>query len=629
MKDLMIKAKLVAKTAMHPGSGEASGLTDALLRRDAAGSILLPGTALAGALRGLLTRLAPRLGSPVCQAFRRNEKPCVCDVCKLMGDIFPTHRAGSTSAASRLLVYNACLRNGAAVAVRDGLGVDRECAVAAARFKFDKELLSSGATFSVRMKLKRGEKDDRAMARLLAAGLFQWKSGRAWVGAGASGGLGRFELRDLSVASPDLEDPASLLSFLCSDDTWRDLPFDDASKWLEENTPEEKHIRPFQAKVASPAASASGEAGTVEVVEKDGAGETDKTTGGPEEDRNPEDWEKYGVARSFAEFSATLAFDGPFLSHDATTAAGSGFDHAPLLSGFGDWRAPTIPGSSLRGVLRQRAEKIARTVAGFNCSEGGGDGESFLSICPACSPVQKKTGEGLCGCAHLIAEKFKARQRAKKQREGMEEEYLCLACRLFGSTWQGSRLRVDDAFLADEEGKRTSPEYKMLDFLAVDRFTGGGRDQAKFDALALWSPMFRFQLHLENPKPWELGWLAWTLRDMADGWTTAGFGSSKGFGRAKLTNCEATLGYIAEGDDLGAAAVEKGTREGLFNVVQVTADGWPSWKGLVSDWVRAFQQELEIFRRMPETVLAKDSYFGSPDQGAVLSRYYPMEVEIP
>jgi len=88
----------------------------------------------------------------------------------------------------------------------------------------------------------------------------------------------------------------------------------------------------------------------------------------------------------------------------------------------------------------------------------------------------------------------------------------------------------------------------MQDFLAIDRFTGGGRNNAKFDVLALWQPRFTARLRLENPQPWELGWLALTLRDLAEGWLTLGFGAAKGFGKVTVSTWSATFGFIQPGD---------------------------------------------------------------------------------
>ena len=89
---------------------------------------------------------------------------------------------------------------------------------------------------------------------------------------------------------------------------------------------------------------------------------------------------------------------------------------------------------------------------------------------------------------------------------------------------RGSRLVIEDAAL--QAG--TDPVFKVQDFLAIDRFTGGGRDGAKFDAVGLWRPAFTARLRLENPQAWELGWLALVLRDLAEGWLSVGFGRRQG-----------------------------------------------------------------------------------------------------
>jgi CRISPR/Cas system CSM-associated protein Csm3 (group 7 of RAMP superfamily) len=118
----VITGTLKSRTAVHIGSGEGNELADSLLRRDTEGNVLIPGTAIAGALRSMLTRLAPRLGGGVCVAMlpqeereaREGQKGCDCAVCRLFGDVEPSDEAGggeegNTSAASRLLVFNANL----------------------------------------------------------------------------------------------------------------------------------------------------------------------------------------------------------------------------------------------------------------------------------------------------------------------------------------------------------------------------------------------------------------------------------------------------------------------------------------------------------------------------------------
>ena len=66
-----ITAQLKTTTALHVGSGRGNEVSDALLRRNGQGQIVIPGTAIAGVLRTLATRLAPRLGHPPCQALHQ------------------------------------------------------------------------------------------------------------------------------------------------------------------------------------------------------------------------------------------------------------------------------------------------------------------------------------------------------------------------------------------------------------------------------------------------------------------------------------------------------------------------------------------------------------------------------
>ena len=149
MKYQVITATLTARTAIHIGSGEGSDLTDALLRRDADKQPFIPGTAIAGALRTLLTRLAPRLNAIPCAVLAEEEKTrkksCNCDVCHLLGDVNPTDEDEALSEASKLLVFNARPSKKLPFSmVRDGVGIDRTTGVAAraGAVKFDLECLS-------------------------------------------------------------------------------------------------------------------------------------------------------------------------------------------------------------------------------------------------------------------------------------------------------------------------------------------------------------------------------------------------------------------------------------------------------------------------------------------------------
>ncbi|MDH7577693.1 MAG: RAMP superfamily CRISPR-associated protein [Bacillota bacterium] len=562
----VITATLTARTAVHIGSGESNDVTDALVRRDTGGQPFISGTAIAGALRTLLTRLAPRLGQEPCRALSERKedwrKSCDCAVCRLFGDINPGDEEGSTSAASRLLVFNAHpVDTVPCPLIRDGVGIDRMSGTAAraGAVKFDLEVLPAGAKFELRMELRDATPEDEL---LLAAGLAEWEAGRLWLGGRVARGLGAFKLDNLQYKTLCLDTPEQVLAFLKSDEPWRQAQPVDG--WLQERL--------------------------IFIKYSTGNGKSQ------------------AVARGWLSLTGILQAEGTLLTNDILAAGASGFDHAPLRVQWGDWQKPVLTGAGLRGVLRFHAERLARTLATLQAAGK----EDFLRRCPACDPNVRDNDKAkrlpLESCDSLLK---KARVTTSAE---VSADSLCLACRLFGSPRLGSRLIVEDAPYQPTE-KQSRPVLKMLDFLAIDRFTGGGAEGAKFDALALWRPAFALRLHLENPEKWELGWLWLVLRDLSEGWLTVGFGGAKGFGRVKLTSWTATFGYLLPEDappgltQLGLAS----QKPGVYTTVTATS-GMDGWALLVQEWVNAFHETVKQFQRPEQLELTEDSYFGRVDK---------------
>jgi CRISPR/Cas system CSM-associated protein Csm3 (group 7 of RAMP superfamily) len=569
----VITGTLKARTAVHVGSGASGDLTDALVRRDAAGQPIIPGTAIAGALRALATRLVPRLGlgDKICAALTGSDDSCDCAVCHLFGDINPSDAEGATSEASRLLAFNACLNDDAPnTLIRDGVGVNRVTGAAARAggVKFDLEVLPAGSEFELRFELRDvGPKDEQLLAAILA----EWQAGRAWLGGNVARGLGGFALQEIQYKTHPLNNPDALLTFLKEDEPWHTAkPWEG---WLDKQL------------------------GEIEITSQENI----------EQKEGTQDVLSY-VARCWVTIEGDLQAQGPLLTNDATTAGLTGFDHAPLLAQLGEWQDPVLAGSGLRGVLRCHAERIARTLATRNV---GGEDE-FLRKCPACSPVESRPGEPLASCDALLKGKVSTNDE-------VSDEHLCLACRLFGSTRRGSRLLVEDAPYQKTDAQ-SKPVLKMLDFLAVDRFTGGGAEGAKFDALALWKPSFKLRLHLDNPEAWELGWLALVLRDLAEGWLSVGFGAAKGFGQVKLTDWTAHLGYLHAKDWPDVAKVGDGQRDGVYTRIDLRGSS-EDWLHLAEGWVQEFVEQVQEFERPKPIRLAKDSYFDG-----LTERLYPKEV---
>jgi len=473
---LIITGQLKARTAIHIGSGQGNDLTDALIRRNGAGEPIIPGTAIAGALRAMLTRLAPNLGGGECNALKANkderDKTCDCLVCNLFGNLNPKDENGNQARASRLYVFDAILNQtfevsetskvSAPTTIRDGVGINRTTRTAADTAKFDLEVLPAGTIFNLHLELRSYHDEGKITdldRQLLAIALSEWIKGRAWLGGRVARGLGGVTLGNLEIIERDLNDKDQLMAFLKSDNPWVDEAGD--AGWLKTYL-----------------ASA-------------------RTQVQPSFEDNP------AITRRWIQAEFTLKATGPLVANDTTAATVSGFDHAPLMVGLDTWRTPVLTGASLRGVIRSHAERVARTLATVQVNGIHKDKseeerrelgrQDFVSQCPACDPLVSRSDQTkapLQSCSSLLSP---AERKAIEEGEAIEDK-LCLACQLFGSTLYGSRLIVEDAIL---EGK---PNYKMLDFLAIDRFTGGGADGAKFDALVLWQPQFKARLYLENPQ---------------------------------------------------------------------------------------------------------------------------------
>jgi CRISPR/Cas system CSM-associated protein Csm3 (group 7 of RAMP superfamily) len=587
-KYTVVTGTLVARTAAHIGSGEGNEGFDALLRRNAAGNLLIPGTAIAGALRGLLTRLAPRLFEKdgVCKALLDErargsaQEGCHCIVCQLFGDIEPSDvEAGGEEEsggeqekrckASQLLVFNAQLKDGqsAKPLVRDGVGIDRATGAAAraGRAKFDLEVLPTGTEFDLRMELRiRDEADVFDLERLLAAGLAEWQAGRAWVGGDVARGLGGFELLDdLQYGTRNLDDDKELMEFLTDDHPWKSTSVQ--TGWLQRRLKDNfEHVQVW---------------------------DEGRFKGVP-------------VARRWAEWSLLLEAQGPLLSNDTTASGLSGFDHAPLLSRLHDWTKPVLAGAGLRGVLRSQAERITRTLTTHRAlaERGGREAQDafFREHCPACDPLARRARPIDNTVALECCDSLLRHRVGHDENKEVKPEQVCLACRLFGSTRSGSRLVVEDAPYA---GKRP-PDYKILDFLAIDRFTGGGAEHFKFDALALWKPSFRLRVFLDNYEDWEMGWLTLVLRDLAEGWLRVGFGAAKGFGQVKVNAKESTL-HLATLDQ----PPEGEPPSSVYHIQTYNLDQ-DELNELRRRWVEAFNSELRGYRRPDQRLhLPADSLF--------------------
>lgn len=644
MAETTIRVTLCLRSALHLGSGKGDDVTDDLLRRNAQGDLMIPGSSIAGSLRATLTRLAPRLDSPICQAIDETpeqESHCDCWTCQLFGDVNPQEGNEKSGRASMLWIYDAFHndKEHLLTAIRDGVGIARTSGAAARQgsVKFNLEVLPAGTTFTIVLKLQHVD-DEKVHTRnlhLLALALEEWRAGRGTIGGRVARGLGTFTIEDDGIVwhERDLNSRETLMSYLKRDDN--------------------SAVQSLFAATQTTDAHAQRLCSAVEQLTV-----TSSSDGDPVKNLTA-----YAVSRSWLEIDLTLFFDGPMLINSEAEANQGGFDHAPLSAVVGSQQW-ILPGSSLRGVLRSQAERIARTLATHEAAnQNGNQRDYFLAHNPAGDPNQHAADEPLANSdALLTASGLDGEQRLKPG-------HVDLADRLFGSVRLGSRLTVEDGQMICQAGRK--PTLKAMDFVAIDRFTGGARDSAKFDAVALWQPTFSTRIRLENPTAWELGWLLLTLRDLADGLSTIGYGRAKGFGGVQIEDWNAALGFlqaddfpVMEGSSVEISstpqsevartlsvmlpatetAVDDGAKEsvniplshseiGIWTTLHAskqTAVANTHLLTLANHWVMAFNHAVQNFERISDASLENvgvpyqndDSYF---DKKGLIPQLYPIQ----
>ncbi|HID69069.1 MAG TPA: TIGR03986 family CRISPR-associated RAMP protein [Desulfobacterales bacterium] len=185
-----------------------------------------------------------------------------------------------------------------------------------------------------------------------------------------------------------------------------------------------------------------------------------------------------------------FGFAGPFLVNDPSRKKRKeDIDHQPLRDSAGNAR---LPAKSIRGAMRSQAEKIIRTLGGWCCDP--------VNPCPSVFSVVEIN------------------------------DRLCLACRVFGATGWKSRISIQKV---EYKGTAESTRQETVqDFVAIDRFHGGGKETAKFDASFSWRPQYSILMHIPSDlEGWAKGLLALTFRDFKEGDIFLGYGRSKGYGR--------------------------------------------------------------------------------------------------
>ncbi|MFV9506737.1 MAG: RAMP superfamily CRISPR-associated protein [Oscillochloridaceae bacterium umkhey_bin13] len=463
---LVLIGALELTTPAHLGNGEHDNGVDMVLQRDPLkGHPLLPGTSLAGALRAYLQ--AYEYGDRIAEDKDQrnalaqtlfggskgdplgNQSPLIVD------DAFATQPFSEnrddvrTNGKRRLLTE-----------IRDGVGIDPKTRTARPKVKYDLELLPAGTIFPLRFELLLG-KNTEALGQALALALQGLEQGAIALGARRSRGFGRCRVTGWQLVRYDLRTRKGLLDWLQAEPDLYAVPTDP---------------RPIAELLTLPS----------------------------QVDRRNQ-------ARLTAHFRLAspllIRAEQPLRDQDGKPLSGS--NHPDVIQIVNAAGQPVLPGTSLAGALRARAERILRT---FHPDDR-----------------VKDRLEGLFGWTL-------DREQAKPQKGQTKPQTT------------SSRLLV-------EEARITQARTLVQNRVSLDRFTGGAYDTALFSEAPCVAGEVTTVITIINPQEHDVGLLLLLLKDL---WTgDLPLGGSASVGRGRLEGIEATLTYQGETWHIQATAEQR------------------------------------------------------------------------
>lgn len=468
----VVRGTLTIETALHLGGEGAERVDMPVLLDPHDGKPLLPGTTFAGALR---SALADRLAG-----YGQVEPP---EVAALFGGA----RGDDDGSQSPLIIFDALgdLPNAHGIEIRDGVAISPTTGIAEDWKKYDYEVLPAGTTFPVRLDLllpapptSRGgtQPEEKALLACLAAALDAFTHGENGFGAKRTRGLGRVSAR-WTARRLSLESPEGWIEWVVSD-----------------------HERPF---------AATPEQASIH----------DALEAAAPEDLRP--LSLPGDARKRVVIDLDLR-----VGHDILVRSPGRDPGAPDVSHLHSGGTAILPGTSLAGVMRTQALRIAKLVR-----DGTNDADAWID--------------------RLFGPRFEG-QRPSNDLEP-----------------RASRLRIGEARL---EGSKPHRQTRV----AIDRFTQGVVPTALFDEQTDVGGRAATRLELRNPEPGELGLVLLVLKDLLDG--TLPVGGTASVGRGVLRGSATVTWY----DGAGIAPRSAEIRPATLPAGDAAAD--------IDEAIRAFHQ---------------------------------------
>ncbi len=444
-----------------------------------------------------------------------------------------------TGHASKLIVDDAVVIGQVEHEIRDGVGIDRQWGTAAEGIKFDCAVLPRGTRFrfSVRLETANQEEHDRLLGQLRTM-LDALTSGGLRVGAATTRGLGKIKLVNVQLRELRFDDAEAFLDGLAQGG--RKLSLEAIPPWKPKG-------RPVLA---------------MEI-----------------------DWEPVGPVMVKAGYD------------------GMASDMLPMTTGVDGGRriTPVLPGSSIKGALRSRAELIVRTILGQDVVDEEDPRKRFLG------QLEVPLVDELFGTALMHR---KDSPRARRGNGGAEkpsgtrsdlpepgrgallvEDCLAERDRFDPARWADVVAAADDAGVLSALNQLggSAARWQQAYHVAVDRWTGGAAERMLYTVLephgVQWEPIRmtvdwrRIQRRHRMPA---LALLLCVLRDLATGWIPLGFAANRGMGQVRVKE----IRFRAQGVE-GQLAKLDGVRWSGQRFEELAADLCEELRQTWAGWIRS------------------------------------------
>lgn len=169
-----------------------------------------------------------------------------------------------------------------------------------------------------------------------------------------------------------------------------------------------------------------------------------------------------------------------------------------------------LPGSSLKGVLRSRYEKV--------CSLFGGKICNIFDHNSKCNNKPKNW-----------------KKISYEEKEHYVLQNICPACQMFGSQIIASKIFIADAYPVGDcvIGERTG--------VGINRITGAAQKGALYDFEVVEDGSFQVEITLKNYELYQMALLMYVLKDLDEGYISIGSATTRGNGRMEVQKLEICL----------------------------------------------------------------------------------------